>query len=310
MSDALRGLVDGPVEFLFTWLVAPLLFATGQAEWIETAFDALEPVVWGIYGLAFVYAVVRPLEWLRPVERWPDRSGTHADVIYTLLQRFGLLPLLIFLVFTPLETAVRAALLDAGLVTVTLDAWVPALREQPWLGLLVYIVVLDAAEYLRHRLQHRFGWWWALHALHHSQTQMTLWSDSRQHLIDEVVRQAWLMAVALMVGVPPGGYVLAVVVIEALETLAHANVRLSFGWLGERLLISPQYHRRHHALRHEGAGRGVNFGVLFPWWDMLAGTADFSPGYAPTGIEGGGYGETVWRQQWVGLVRLWRAVRP
>jgi sterol desaturase/sphingolipid hydroxylase (fatty acid hydroxylase superfamily) len=60
------------------------------------------------------------------------------------------------------------------------------------------------------------------------------------------------------------------------------NIRLSFGWLGDRLLVSPRFHRLHHGLR--AAGRNsCNYGAVFPIWDMLFGTADFTPEYFPTG---------------------------
>ena len=67
-----------------------------------------------------------------------------------------------------------------------------------------------------------------------------------------------------------------------LESLSHANARLSFGWLGERLLISPRFHRAHHGVLAAGQ-RSCNYGAILPWWDMLFGTADFSRDYVRTG---------------------------
>lgn len=54
---------------------------------------------------------------------------------------------------------------------------------------------------------------------------------------------------------------------------------------------------------------GCNFGVLFPWWDMLFGTANFAPRWEPTGVRdqverGRDYGDGFWSQQWLGLKRL------
>jgi len=146
--------------------------------------------------------------------------------------------------------------------------------------------------------------------VHHSQRQMTMWSDSRNHLIDDLIRDALLAGVAIAIGVPPAQFVLLVVVARLLQNLQHANLRLRFGRLGERMLVSPSFHRRHHAIGvgHEGAAHGCNFGVLFPWWDMLAGTADFTPGVEPTGIrdqlDGRDYGRGFWSQQWRALLRL------
>ena len=76
-------------------------------------------------------------------------------------------------------------------------------------------------------------------------------------------------------------------------------------WLsiGERLWISPRFHRRHHSIGigHETVQtpKVVKLGpplmperlswagttlVLLPWWDMLMGTANFELRYDPTGI--------------------------
>ena len=139
---------------------------------------------------------------------------------------------------------------------------------------------------------------------------MTFWTDDRNHVLDMVLIDAALAFVALAIGVAPGQFVAIVAVSRALESLAHANVRLSFGRVGERLLVSPRYHRTHHAigLGHEGRQRGHNFAVLFPAWDHLFGTAERFATFPATGIRdqlhGRDYGEGFWRQQWLGLKRL------
>jgi sterol desaturase/sphingolipid hydroxylase (fatty acid hydroxylase superfamily) len=182
---------------------------------------------------------------------------------------------------------------------------------------LLYLLLFDFVDYLIHRAQHRFGWWWQLHALHHSQRQMTLWSDQRNHLLDDVLRDAVFVAVALGVGIGPGQFVAVVACTQLLESLSHANVRLAFGPVLGRLLVSPAYHRLHHriGLGHESAGPGTlgghNFAVLFPVWDLLFRTWRMDGRYEPTGVrdqrpeEGGrDYGRGFWAQQWLGLKRL------
>jgi sterol desaturase/sphingolipid hydroxylase (fatty acid hydroxylase superfamily) len=97
-----------------------------------------------------------------------------------------------------------------------------------------------------------------------------------------------------------------VLVLRFIESLSHANVRLSFGWLGDRLVVSPRFHRLHHAIRAAGR-RSCNYGSVLPWWDMLFGTADFSDEYASTGDpsaeEAMATGNYL-AQQWAGLRRL------
>ena len=53
-------------------------------------------------------------------------------------------------------------------------------------------------------------------------------------------------------------------------TLQHANLRWTFGPLG-RVLVSPAYHRLHHATDIQDA----NLGVVLTIWDVLAGRARF-----------------------------------
>jgi sterol desaturase/sphingolipid hydroxylase (fatty acid hydroxylase superfamily) len=80
------------------------------------------------------------------------------------------------------------------------------------------------------------------------------------------------------------------------------------------------FHRLHHGvgIGHESAGKqtlgGHNFGVLFPWWDDLLGTALRRNDDPTTGIrdqieQGRDYGRGVWAQQYLGLQRMWQALR-
>jgi len=108
-----------------------------------------------------------------------------------------------------------------------------------------------------------------------------------------------------------------VAISQLMESLQHANARIWFGAVLERVVVSPRFHRRHHSIGvgHESGGRGTlgghNFAVLFPLWDIVFGTADFKLQYDATGVrdqlpeEGGrDYGRGFWAQQWLGLKRL------
>ena len=163
-----------------------------------------------------------------------------------------------------------------------------------------------------------------MHSLHHAQRQMTMWSDNRNHLLDDVLRDVLFVLVAQAIGVAPGQFVAIVAFTQLSESFQHANLKLWFGRVGERLWVSPRFHRLHHSIGigHETvkAGRivlgGHNFGVLLPWWDMLFGTVNFELRYHPTGVrdqvEPGpqglrDYGRGFWAQQWLGVKRLFRA---
>jgi sterol desaturase/sphingolipid hydroxylase (fatty acid hydroxylase superfamily) len=61
-------------------------------------------------------------------------------------------------------------------------------------------------------------------------------------------------------------------------------------------------------LGHDGAHYGCNFATLFPVWDILFGTANFTRQSVATGIadqvHGQDYGNTMLRQQWLGCKRF------
>ncbi|MBN8906688.1 MAG: sterol desaturase family protein, partial [Rhodospirillales bacterium] len=265
----------------------------------------------GAVQVAVTFAVCLPLEHWRPVERWPDSKAVWVDALYTVLSRVGILPFVTYVVFYRAQVWANGILADHGWVPPTLERLFPFLMGQQVLTFVVYAIILDFAEYWRHWLSHQFRWWWALHSLHHAQRQMTFWSDDRNHLLDDVIAFVWFGVIALLIGVPPLQFPLLVLVLRFLESLSHANVRLSFGWLGDRLLISPRFHRAHHGILAAGQ-RSCNYGAVFPWWDMMFRTADFSRDYVQTGDPSGEEAlatGTYVQQQWAGFRRFLRSFR-
>jgi sterol desaturase/sphingolipid hydroxylase (fatty acid hydroxylase superfamily) len=254
--------------------------------------------------------------------RWPaepvqDTRAVRVDVVYTLIQRLGLFKLAMFFSFDWLFEQAWGSLRSLGAPTWHLDQFWPGVSDVAWVSFLIYLVVFDFVNYWIHRGQHQLPRWWALHSLHHSQRQMTMWSDNRNHLLDDVLTSLALSVVAVLIGVGPGQFVALVALGQLSENFQHANLRIWFGRVGERLWVSPRFHRRHHSIgighetERQGQSRlgGCNYGVLLPCWDMLFGTADFTPRFDPTGIrdqveKGRDYGQGFWAQQWLGVLRL------
>jgi sterol desaturase/sphingolipid hydroxylase (fatty acid hydroxylase superfamily) len=292
-------------------LLIPFLYRAGLMSWEDVSYNYILFALYGAAQVAVTFAVCLPLERWRPVERWPDSHAVWVDAAYTVLSRVGFLPLITYVLFYRVQVNVNGWMADQGIVPPTLEGLFPGLLGQQILTFILYAIILDFAEYWRHRLSHRFRWWWALHSLHHAQRQMTFWSDDRNHLLDDFLSFVWFGIIALAIGVPPLQFPLLVLVLRFLESLSHANVRLSFGWLGERLLISPRFHRAHHGVLAAGQ-RSCNYGAVLPWWDMLFGTADFSRDYVHTGDPSGEEALATgnwFQQQWAGLRRLARTVR-
>jgi sterol desaturase/sphingolipid hydroxylase (fatty acid hydroxylase superfamily) len=316
--DALTSFFAQIQTWIFETLVQPWMFALGLGGFLEDGYSATSWFMVGLLQLGVMLAVIAPLQRWRPVEPVTDRAAIRTDVIYTLIHRLGLFQVAMFFSVDPLFDDLLGVLRVAGWSTFHLDDVWPGVTDNGWVSLALYLVAFDFVNYWIHRGQHQFGWWWKLHALHHSQRQMTMWTDNRNHLLDDLIRDALIVVVAQFIGIPPGQFVAVVALTQLSESLQHANVRLWFGHIGERVWVSPRFHRLHHSIGigHESAGRqtlgGHNFGVLLPCWDMAFGTANFELRFDATGVrdqveQGVDYGRGFWAQQWLGLTRLWRS---
>ena len=301
-----------PFAWLAGWLhenlILPVLFQLDWMEWDDAAFMWALFAVYGVLQVAINLAVCLPAERLRPLQRVPAEGSVAMDILYTLIARIGIFPLVTFFGFYSLQTSINGLLADHGYVPVTLDRIFPALMGMPVLTFLLYAVILDAGDYWRHRFSHRIGWWYGLHSVHHAQTRMTFWTDDRNHVLDDVIAYVWFIAIGLAIGIPPMQFPLLILTLRLVESLSHANTSIRFGWLGERLLVSPQFHRAHHGLLAAGE-QSFNYGAVFPWWDMLLGTADFRHDVVETGDAGAPRAlvSGSWWEQQVGGVR--RAIR-
>jgi sterol desaturase/sphingolipid hydroxylase (fatty acid hydroxylase superfamily) len=313
--DALAIWFSDTQLWLFEGALQPLMFFVGLGNRLEDGYNATGWLLVGLLQITVMLLLIAPLQRWLPVEPVRDRPAVRVDILYTLIHRLGLFRVALFLTVDPLFDQLFGWARAAGVPTFHLDDLWPGVTDQAWLSLVMYLVAFDLLNYLMHRGQHQFGWWWSLHSLHHSQRQMTMWSDNRNHLLDDLLRDVLVVTVAQFIGIAPGQFVAVVAFTQLCENFQHANVRIWFGPWGERLWISPRFHRVHHSIGigHESAGRqtlgGHNFGVLLPWWDMLFGTADFARKFEATGIrdqveEGVDYGQGFWRQQWLGLQRL------
>ncbi len=318
LSSFFEFLTDGFAYLqlvLFESVVQPIAFFIGAGNLLDIAYEGTGWLMVGIVQIMVMVLVIGPLEKWIPAEPLVSPNAIKVDVIYTLIHRLGLFKLFMFFTFENLIETAFGMLRVQGLPTFNLDAVWPGVTDTAVVSFVIYLVVFDAVNYFIHRGQHQFNAWWALHSLHHSQRQMTMWTDNRNHLLDDIVTALVLSIVAKLIGVGPGQFVALIAIGQLSENFQHANIKCSFGWLGDRLWVSPRFHRLHHSvgIGHESAGRqtlgGHNFGVLFPWWDMMFGTVDFSHRYDPPGVRdqvenGRDYGQGFWAQQKLGLARL------
>ncbi len=289
-------------------VVVPLLYRFDMMQWDDIAFGWVLFALYGVAQVVLMLAICWPMERWARLERWPDERAVTVDIFYTLLSRIGVMPLVTFVLFYQLQVAMSGWLTDRGYVPPTLEGLFPFLMGRQALTFCLYVLILDCADYWRHRLSHQFRWWYAIHSVHHAQRQMTFWSDDRNHVLDDLIAFCWFLVLGLLIGIPPMQFPLIILLLRLLESMSHANARVGFGRLGDRLLISPRFHRAHHGVRAAGQ-RSCNYGAIFPFWDMMFGSADFAREYARTGdpsAEEAMATGSWWEQQAAGFRRLFR----
>jgi sterol desaturase/sphingolipid hydroxylase (fatty acid hydroxylase superfamily) len=243
----------------------------GLASSIDAGrFQLAGPAVLGFVLTVFV------IEQVRPAVRRPVLATGHVvDLCYLLTYALIVVPLVV--------------LIGAGFATALAKAapWlvIPRLPGVPsWLFLALAVLGIDAADWLAHLANHRIRSLWRLHAVHHSQEELSILTTFRAH---PLVHVSFLVSAIPILAVSSNAATPAIVltVYACLGALPHANVRWTYGPVG-RVLISPAYHRIHHA----ATGRiDINLGTVFAIWDALSRRAVFpARGAAPcvTGISG------------------------
>jgi sterol desaturase/sphingolipid hydroxylase (fatty acid hydroxylase superfamily) len=244
-------------------------------------------------GVSFLLllALFRPLELAFPARRGQAffRPAWWTDLAFFLGQ---------YLLWSGLVLAALNVLGD-WLDTAGVGSFRQAVAAQPWWLQAIEVVVLsDLCVYWGHRLQHRVGFLWRCHSIHHSAEHLDWLAAHREHPLDSIYTLTIINLPPFLLGFP-------------LETLAgllafrgvwavfiHSNVRLPLGPL--RVLVgSPELHHWHHA-RDRDAG---NYANLSPLMDVVFGTYR-CPDHEPEqfGIE-----EPIARSY---LGQLWHPLRP
>jgi sterol desaturase/sphingolipid hydroxylase (fatty acid hydroxylase superfamily) len=168
-------------------------------------------------------------------------------------------------------TLARSVLVVSALAAAALAAehgWgLQALGLPSAVAIVVGMVLLDFAGYLKHRIFHALPVLWQLHVVHHSDADMDVATCMRHHPADYLLDGVLTAGVVFALGAP----IEAVLAYQLLTTLhnplRHGNFALPL-WLDTWLrpvLVTPDWHRVHHsALERE---TNSNYGVILTCWD-------------------------------------------
>jgi sterol desaturase/sphingolipid hydroxylase (fatty acid hydroxylase superfamily) len=144
-------------------------------------------------------------------------------------------------------------------------------------------VVGDFAAWLSHVMHHNVVFLWQFHAVHHSQRQMNMLTDNREHIVETIINVAVVFVPARLLGLDSEAAGTLAFLSIYLAAMIHANIRTNLGPL-RFVLVSPQYHRVHHSVYREHYN--VNYGSVFSCWDYIFRTRFRDQTiYPPTGID-------------------------
>ena len=211
--------------------------------------------------LAFV-AVVFLIEQVRPAERRPVLARGHLlDMGYLLAYALVVVPLIVLIGAGFSSELARHA------------PWLvlPRISGVPgWCFIVPALLAIDALDWLAHLGNHRITSLWRLHAVHHSQEELSILTTFRAHPLVHVsflISAVPVLAIASNAVTPTAVFT----AYACLGALPHANVRWTYGKAGS-VLISPAYHRIHHS----ATGRlDINLGTVFTIWDVASRRAVF-----------------------------------
>jgi sterol desaturase/sphingolipid hydroxylase (fatty acid hydroxylase superfamily) len=253
------------------WRGASQLSDFGVARSIAAGrFELAGPVVLGFVLVMF------GVEQAWPAVRRPLLARGHlVDMCYLLAYALVVVPLIV--------------LIGAGFSgeLARLAPWlaIPRIPGVPgWCFVVLAVIAIDFVDWLAHLGNHRITSLWRLHAVHHSQEELSILTTFRAH---PLVHVSFLISAIPILAISSNATTPTVIltVYACLGALPHANVRWTYGRLG-RVFISPAYHRIHHA----ATGRiDVNLGTVFAIWDALSRRAVFpvaGSAACPTGLSG------------------------
>lgn len=246
---------------LSLWLVGIGISDLARAHILVSHVRSAESTSVGPALLATV-ALVFVAERIWPAVPRPVRSRAHlVDAGY----------LCLFVVVAPVVTV-----LNTGFAVAT-DKYAPFLRlaklpALPQVAVVALILLgIDAMNWAAHVANHRTSALWRFHALHHSQEEMSVLTTFRTHPAAHISYLPALLPALILAanGTLPA---IGLVVYGCLVTLPHANLRWTYGPVG-RWIVSPAFHRLHHANADVDGRPAVNFGFVLAVWDRMAGTA-------------------------------------
>ncbi len=182
--------------------------------------------------ILFLIIVLSVFEFLSPAEKNQTYFGKIRNITY----------ITIYLLLGSFVT-----MLAYGLIA----PWIPPHEYvsslSPLVALIAYLFVMDFIFYWYHRAEHAYAPLWAVHELHHADSELNVTSSMRTHFL-EYPLQFFIIAIPTTYLIKIDSSLLLPLLVIATTWLffTHSNVRLHLGFLS-KYICGPQVHRIHHS---------------------------------------------------------------
>ena len=134
------------------------------------------------------------------------------------------------------------------------------------------ILLFDGWLYLLHRANHKVGFLWRFHRVHHSDPEMDATTALRFHTGEVLISAALRLAVIPLLGIALWQLLLYESLMMPVIMFHHSNVKFPEKvdrWL-RVLVASPAIHRVHHSRAR--VETDSNYSIIFSFWDRIGGS--------------------------------------
>lgn len=235
-------------------------------EWFQARYSL--SALWLAWGAIVVgYIVFFVVERIIPANRCPSLKEIGADIRANLIF-FFINPTALFVgawLAQPLARYVGGPQIHLNLQSSLGESIVGGFALA-----FVPMLVFDFFYYWYHRFQHKWGWLWEVHRLHHSEAALSVLTSYRHHWLEEFFRSFFIfLPMNWLISIIPPASVAATLLIRQWNGFFHSNIRISLGRF-TGVVAGPQYHRIHHSIEPKHFDK--NFAAFFPIWDWMFGT--------------------------------------
>ena len=102
------------------------------------------------------------------------------------------------------------------------------------------VLVSDFVGYWSHRWRHSSKLLWTFHSIHHSQTNLTIVSNYRFHVVDETLLRLWLFIPFQMLGTGLALWLWLDLIMAWILYVQHSEWKWTYGRLGY-IFVSPAF---------------------------------------------------------------------